>query len=285
MSLFVPSQSIAAISSSYSGQQESANLTVADPGGAYEVQTIVPAAFASTAQGDFVIITNASGVATAIWLDKDADGTEPAGLLYAATDAQIEVDVVSGDTAAQIATKINTAISGVIAGFTTSVDNATVTLTATLKGNCTAPVRKNTAEDGNGSFTVATGTAGTDPTIQGKYVLVSSAGTNYSVWFSSNGNGSDPAVADTTAEECALLGNETTAGVATALAASINGLAGLTAEADGTRVIITGDTNANIGNVTAGDSGFTLEYRAQGNAVIRSPSSATTGMSVSPSTI
>ena len=282
MSLFRPDQSVAAIPSSIGGQMESANLTMPDPGGDYEVQTIVASIVSGAAQGDFVIVSNADGVTTAIWIDIDADGTEPAGILYTAATNKIEVDVLGADTAIQAAAKINTAIAA-IAGFTPSVNGATITLTATKKGNCTAPVRKNAAEDGNGSFVVATTVGGVAPTLQGKYVLVNNGSTTFSMWFSSNGNGSDPAVASTTAVEVALLGAETASGAATLLAAGIEAQAGLHAEADGDRVIITGDANANLADVTAGDSGATLEYRAQGQAKLLAPDSAVVSMTPTPS--
>lgn len=283
MSKFRPDQSVAAIPSSYEGQKESANLTCIDPGGVYNVQTITSSIVSGATQGDYVIITDADGNTTAIWLDIDADGTEPNGAGYVATGEQIEVDVLSTDTAAQAGAKLAAAISGTLVGFTVTAGGATTTLTSTLKGDCAEPTASNEAENDTGSFTVAEATEGTDPTLQGQYVLVNNGSTTYSLWFSSNGNGSDPAVADTTAEEVALVGNETTAGVATALAASIDGLSGLHAEADGTRVIITGDSNLDLTNFGVGDSGFSLEYRAQGGATLLSPGSSVTSISSSPS--
>lgn len=282
MSKFQPGQSVSAIPGNYSGQREGASLLVQNIGGAYEVQTITCPAGSGVTQGDFVIITDFEGTETAVWLDLDADGTEPNGALYAATDAQIEVDVASADTDEEVATAFGAAIAA-LAGFTVAVDGAVVTITSTIKGDIDAAVPHDEPETGAGSLVVAEVTAGAEPDIGGKYFLCNSASTGYYVWFSSNGVGTDPEVADRTGAEVALTGNETESQIATAAAAVIDALSGLYAISNGPTIVISADASQNLTDVTAGDSGFALGPVVQGGGVVMSPSTSVTGLTSSPS--
>jgi hypothetical protein len=118
-------------------------------------------AMASATQGDFFVVYDDAGNSTAVWLDIDADGTEPAGTLYTATDAQIEVNIATGDNATAVAGKVHTAISGNISDITfTDNSNGTITVLLDNAGPATNAFRKNADEDGNGSFTVGTITKG-----------------------------------------------------------------------------------------------------------------------------
>jgi len=116
---------------------------------------------ASATQGDYFIVYDDSGNSTAIWLDIDADGTEPAGSGYTATDAQIEVDIATGDTATQVAGKVHTAISGVISDITfTDNTDGTIGVQLDNPGDATDASVSNAAEDGAGSFSLGTITDG-----------------------------------------------------------------------------------------------------------------------------
>jgi hypothetical protein len=145
------------------GSESSISLTKKTfTGGTAEISTITFPAFAGATQGDYVTFETEAGVKYAFWLDLDAAGTAPTGALYVAATNKIEVDIVTGDTAAQVAAKAVAAI-GTIA-LVTILDNedGTVTFTQTNGGACTDPAPKNADDSGAGSITVSVGTAGSD---------------------------------------------------------------------------------------------------------------------------
>lgn len=129
-----------------------------------EVFTWTSPTFAASAQADYMHVTAWDGTTFAVWLDKDAAGTAPTGALYVASDVQIEVDIVTGDTAAQVATKVRAALlldATWIATFTTStITTATFTVTQIEAGDVDDPIARNTGDTGNGSFTFSVTTLG-----------------------------------------------------------------------------------------------------------------------------
>jgi hypothetical protein len=254
------------------GQAEQSYVSVIADTGALEVQTVTCPTFAASAQGDFIVLENVAGDSVGIWLDKDAAGTEPAGAIYVATDDKVEVDIVTGNTAAQVAAALVAALGATLADVTV-VDNedGTITLTQDLMGNVAAPVRSNTAEDGDGSFVVATTTAGAASNMQDDYLtLRTGADAAFYAWVNVNGEGVDPAPAGT-GIEVALSAGDTASAVATALAAALDAETDFVASADGTRVKV---VNAAVGTATdigAGTSLFTVSKQVDGGPDRYSP--------------
>lgn len=127
--------------------------------GTAEVTVVTIPATAGATQGDYVILYNKAGDSFAAWLDIDADGTEPSGPLYLATDYQIQCGIATGDTAAQAAAKVIAAVEADSnwTGFDTIVDNAdgTFDLTASALGDTEDAVPHNAAESGAGSISVS----------------------------------------------------------------------------------------------------------------------------------
>jgi hypothetical protein len=132
--------------------------------GTREVSTITFPAVAGATQADYVHFTAQDGTKYAVWLDIDAAGTAPTGALYTAADSKIEVNVTTGQSAAQVATAVVAAIGTSMNADFTLVDNldGTVTCTQVYGGAVTDPVPKNADDSGAGSITVTVGTAGSN---------------------------------------------------------------------------------------------------------------------------
>lgn len=130
-----------------------------------EESTITFPATSGATQADYIMFYNEAGTSWAIWLDIDDDGTAPTGALYTGSDNQIEVDIVTGDTAAQVGTKVFTAIGSLVTdvSLTDNLDG-TITFTQNNRGDTDAPVPKNGDDVGAGSITVSVGTNGVDAT-------------------------------------------------------------------------------------------------------------------------
>jgi hypothetical protein len=129
-----------------------------------EVFTWTSPTFAASAQADYAYITAQDGTTYAVWLDKDAANIPPTGALYLGADFEIEVEIVTGDTAAQVAGKVRTALlasSDWTSRFTTSVvTGAAFTVTQLSPGDVQDPVRRNADDSGNGSFSFVVNTQG-----------------------------------------------------------------------------------------------------------------------------
>lgn len=286
-----PAQPVENIPGNYSGQVEATKvLTVAMTGGVNEVQTVTCASFAGSAQGDYCVFSNAAGNTFAVWLDKDANGTTPTGAAYVAATNKIKASISTGGTNAQTASAIKTAIEAnsnyLASNITASLASNVLTLTHSRPGDVTAPAVHNTGDTGAGSLAVATSTGGASPSLNSKYFICSSNSTNYYVWFNVNHKGSDPSVASKTAIPVALTGNESITGIASAAATEINAISGLTAsyDSDG-NIIISNDSKANVLNAGAGDSGFSVVIKAQGEQSRFAPDTSVGGISVNPSVI
>jgi hypothetical protein len=150
-------------SASYTGSDSKTSVAYVNE--VQEAYTITAPATAEAAQGDYIMIYDQAGNSTAVWLDIDANGTAPTGALYAASDAQVEVDIVTGDTATQVATKMHTAISGVIADitFTDGLDG-TIGVELDDAGAATDAVVKNADDSDAGSITITAVTQGVTAT-------------------------------------------------------------------------------------------------------------------------
>lgn len=147
------------------------------PEGTVNVETQTYPATAGATQADYINIYNTEGTHYAVWIDIDAAGTVPTGALYVASDFQIEVDIVGGDSAIVVAGKVKAAIelNANWTGYDTIVDNGdgTLTLTATVGDLVTESVPKDDDDAGAGSITVANDTPGTTNGISQVYIKVS----------------------------------------------------------------------------------------------------------------
>lgn len=286
MPILKPDQSIEALKLDLGGSNEQSYIVPSAMGGTGEVQTVTVPATAAAAQGDYFVIEAPTGDSLAFWLDIDADGTEPTGAAYVAADLGIPVSIVTGGTAVENAALLAAEMAAL--GVVDVVDNLDGTVTATIlvKGDAPAPAIHNTGDTGDGSFLATTTTAGTAPTVQGQYFTVSNTTTAFAFWFSSSGNGSDPAVADHTAVEIALEGDESNSEYIALIAAGIEAQTGLSAEVDGSRINVYVDSIGAATDLTAGDTAFTVSVRSQGGGVQGIlPSSSVTAMSVTAQTI
>jgi len=281
-----PSQSINVLVADLGGANEKTYLTPTAMGGTFEVQDVLAPSTASAGQGDYFVLTKPNGVTVAGWLDIDANGTQPTGAAYVAATTKVTCSIVTGGTATQngaiIATAFATAKQGWVA---TDLLNGHVSMTQTFVGDAAAPARHNTGDTGNGSFTVATTTAGTAPTVQGKYFLYSNTTTGFYGYFTSSGNGSDPAVAGRTAKVIALAGDESNSSYLSAISNVIDTTTGMTATVDGSRISINVDAYGAATDVNAGDSGFTVTLSGQGGSRIYGPDINEMDDNPEPSTI
>lgn len=125
--------------------------------------------FAASAQADYLHITDKAGVTYALWLDKDAAGTAPSGVLYTAATHKIKVSIVTGGTAAQTAAAARAAAVANVtfaAAFTTgSVLTASFTITQNTSGAVADPAPKTENDGGAGSIAVSVTTTGADGSI------------------------------------------------------------------------------------------------------------------------
>jgi len=95
------------------------------------------------------------------------DDDEPTGEKYEEADVTIEVEIESGDTAAQVATKAKAAIGTIMnADFTVGTPSgADIVFTQVNTGAVDDPDPENTDDSGAGSITVSVGTAGSNGNI------------------------------------------------------------------------------------------------------------------------
>lgn len=153
--------------------------------GAAQVEVITAAAFASTAQADFIVIYNTSGDSEALWLDKNAAGTAPTAAAYTNATIKTKVSISTGNTAIQVAAAIDAA--SVLTGVTlTANGDGTLTLTQSSFLNCSNATRSNADGSGNGSFTLSVTTEGVTPTMaNGKFdaTIVQTATGTYEITY------------------------------------------------------------------------------------------------------
>lgn len=282
-----PSQSVANLRGDLGGSNEQSYIVPSELDGVNEIQSITCPSMAEAAQGDYFVLTKQSGDVVAVWLDIDAAGIAPTGAAYLASDVQIEVDIVTGDTAAQVAAKIVAAIvadTGLDDGFSYEADDDVIMFTALLSGDCVDPAVHNTGDTGDGSFVAAVELAGAAPSVAGLFFTFSNTSTNFYAWFSSNGVGTDPAESGT-GIEIALTGSETNAQYLAAIVSAIDGASGMSAELDGSTIIVSVDAIGEVADVGAGDSGFSVSIGSQGNASSYLPSSNLAAQSPEPGLI
>lgn len=138
------------------------SATLAYKNAVQETYVITLPTTAAASQAHYIMIYDEAGNSTAIWLDIDAAGTVPTGALYVASDNQIEVDIVTGGTAAQNGTLFYNAVNGNVTNvsFTDNL-NGTVTVLLDNAGPASAAaVPKNANDSAAGSISVGAITAG-----------------------------------------------------------------------------------------------------------------------------
>lgn len=286
-----PNSNVASLQGFLEAGVEVSLVTPTADDGSLEVQKVTCPTKAACTAGDMFLVENVAGDIMAVALNKAGNSTEPSGTLYVAADIQKFVDVSSATTAAEVATLLATAMnSDGLGDVTITRDGADLYFTQDLLGDVTAPVRKNAAENGNGSFTVSTTVVGADSTLQSTYFQFrTAAGVKYHCWMNVNGEGTNPAPAASTAIEVAVAAGATASVIATAAVAAINVDAHFAANVrNGSGIEIHNLATGNPTDVSAGDSGFTASVGEQGNAVGNSTLSAAdsvSGISLNPSQI
>lgn len=266
---------------------EVTKITCLPDTGAYEKITVTIPATASATQADYLHLVNKTGTKFAIWLDIDANGTAPTGALYAASDYQIKVSIVTDGTAIQNAALAYTAITTDVNfdEFTVVNNlNGTLTLTSTLLGNITNAVPKKADDSAAGSIGVAI-VAGAASSLQNKYFIMRNpAGTVYNAWFNVGGEGVDPNPAGTEIA-CACTAGSTAAQIAISIATAVNANSNFKAWMQDGYLYVANEATGVASDITAGDSGFTITKLQDGAAGYLYPSMNPSLIAVEPSLI
>jgi hypothetical protein len=204
-----------------------------------------------------------------VWFD--VDNVDPSAPTTGAA-RDIEVNLTSGMTAAQVATATYNAIHGDSKFNGVSDASGTIVVVSTTYGNKTGQTA------GNSGFTVTEHTAGAASALTGKYFLLRDAGGTVGVWFDI-GNEGTAAPAGASGATRALEVNTiargaTAAAVATALAAVLDGDSKYAAVAADTKVTVTQSELGVRVDAADGDTGFTFSTTTQGSATGAGPTGA-----------
>lgn len=128
--------------------------------GAFEVATITCPATAGATQGDYFMLYNFFGNSYAVWLDIDDNGTAPTGANYLGADNQVEVDILTGDSAILVAQKVAAALEAILWVTVDNNGDGTITFTQQRRRATTNPSTHDESDAGSGSFTATVDTAG-----------------------------------------------------------------------------------------------------------------------------
>ena len=285
-----PAQSVNALRPHLGKTWEQSQVTCVADVGAREIANVTYATGALSAQGEFILVTNVAGTTWAVWIDIDAAGTAPNGAIYTASDNQIEVDISSGDTAAQVATKVFTAIGANITNVTCTNPSAGVVRLAQDKIGAVANVVAYAEDEvSSSSATVAIATAGANSNLQNTYFqLKNGAGSDFFVWCDVGSEGVEPAGTGT-AIPASVEPSDTAASVALAVATAINANGNFSSEVtysgSSSLTLVNDDSAANVTDIVDVDTTFTFSVLQQGQALIYSPATITGSISVTPSLI
>lgn len=136
--------------------------------GTVQVETITFPATSAATQGDYILLYNHTGETAAVWLDIDGAGTAPTGTNYINSNYKVEVDIATGDTATQVASKAYTAIFNTTNWRVnvTLVNNGdgTLEITQGKAGDVDDAVPKDASDATAGSITATTDADGADGT-------------------------------------------------------------------------------------------------------------------------
>lgn len=290
MKPLLPSQSVAALKTNLQAVYEQSRVTCIADTGVREIANVTCPATSGAAQGDFILVTNVAGTVYAVWLDIDANGTEPNGAIYTAANTKIEVDIVTGDTAAQVAGKVFTAVDGNITNVTVTNQGSGVLRFSQDKIGAVANVAVyDETEGGTSGFTLGSITAGANSNLQNTYFqLKNGAASDFFVWMNVGAEGSEPGGTGT-AIEVTVSPSDTAAAVALAVATAINANGNFSAyrenSTDAYLRIVADDAAANVTDTVDVDTGFSFSTTLQGQAQTFGPSTSPSSISVTPSLI
>lgn len=269
--MFNPSQPTTALTNTDAVEQST--ITCVADTGVYSSFTATFLSFAATAQGDYIAFTNKAGTSYAFWFDKDANGTTPTGAAYVAATNKTKVDIVTGDTAAQVAAKVaaKTATNMTI----TNTSGAIVTFVSTKIGVTAAtPASHNTGDTGAGTIVVSAIVGGTASNYQSKYVTADGPSNHYYAWFNIGSEGVDPAPAGKTAVPITGAAGASASTLGTALAAALDAKSDLVSASVSGVVTVTSSAVGGVTDAGAGNSGLTVSSIVQGESMA-SPNGAT----------
>lgn len=266
MPALLPGQPVGVLRTVQQAVPEQTKISCVADAGAYEVTLVTFPAVAALTQADYFYYENQAGDDFAVWFDIDAAGTPPSGAVYTAATTKIEVNVTTGQTAAQVAAAAVAAI-GVQFSDVTVVDNedGTVLFTQDLIGTCVDAAPYSEDDGGAGSIAVSVQTQGAASTLQNKYFEMQEGdgSTVRYVWANVGTEGVDP-TGNGTALEYALSAGASASAVATALASALDGDGDLVAFASGSDVYVRNAASGNAADVVDVDSGFTFLVTHQG---------------------
>jgi hypothetical protein len=199
-----------------------------------------------------------------VWYNVNGEGTDP----EVASTTGIEVAIAAGATDSAVASATRSALAAAADVTITGATNQAI-ITNDLMGPST-----DTADTGSTGFTINKDNDGVASNLLDSYFTFSSSGdaTDYYIWYNVNGEGTDPAVADTTGIEVAIDAAETANDVAAATRAKFL-LAPLSAdftESGATDKVLF--RNKTIGATTnaadgAAATGFTISVTVAGGTV------------------
>lgn len=247
--------------------------TVADVLGTptdFTVTTVADSA--GSLNGTYFLVNDTSG-SVAIWINENGTAAQPS----AGAARYIMVgNVLSGDTAAQVATKITNAV------------NQDRALTAGVSGNVISISNVQNGALGNGSagnsgFTVTTTTGTNNDSLSGKYFLINDSLGSVSVWFDVGNQGINEPFdgANRGIKVSTINAGDNAATVASAIQQALNADTAFTATAASNVLTITHTADGNVGAGSAATSGFTVSSVAGTNATPEAISNPS-GVSIFP---
>lgn len=256
--------------------QEFEIAAIADDG-EYEEQTVTCPATAGATQSDYFVVYNKAGEYAAVWLDLNDAGADPGnaptGAIFLAADYQVEVNISTLDTAAQVAAAVVAAL-GVLLPDVTITDNldGTISFESDLLGPVAAPEIYNADDSGNGSFLVAVANAGVASALQNKTFNFSAvdgdddyAVVDYYGWMNVGAEGVDPAISGKTGVEIAIDPSDADTDVADAIEAALDALDDLSASAAAEVVTVSGLFAGEVPEAEDVDSGVVITINEAGS--------------------
>lgn len=153
-----------------SGVEQESGFKIERREATQEITTITSPTGAAAVQGDHAIVETNAGVDYLYWFDIDAAGTEPTSARFVFLKAKgrtIEVDIVNGDTAVQVADKIFAAINATFSGAGMTVTDpaggtADIVINQDVYGETQAAIEFEASGTSSGSLVVVITADGTD---------------------------------------------------------------------------------------------------------------------------
>lgn len=243
---------------------EQGQLVLADETGVVGSFRLTAPAFAGTAQADYFTFQLPTGETYAVWLDKDAAGVVPTGAAYVAAQNKVMASIVTGDTAAQVAAAIATALGAVAIDILDNTDG-TLDFTQQTMGDYTAPARHNADDSGNGSLALSLVVAGVDSNHLNKYQKIwSSDETEYFIWYDVNSEGVAPSPGGTAIPITVAVG-DTGATIAAAVKTALDGKSKWTTTRNSATLTIVDLASGDSADIDAGNGPDSASNLVQGS--------------------